>query len=481
MLNRGASGEVWIMRTFLHGLFARLGPPTDGDPGDDQLLAAFIASRDESAFQQIVRRHGPMVQGVCRRVLRNEADADDAFQAVFVVFLRKASSVRPGNLLGNWLYGVAVNVARKGRELNARRKMHETQANTPVTFAPGSPETGDLREVIDQELSRLPADYRAAVVVCDLEGRTRKEAAGQLGWSEGTVASRLARARSILANRLTRRGLAMPAAGIAAALGVGSPLSAAVPRVAFTGHTEAIEALARETVKAMTMSNLKATVAVMLAVAGVVGTGAVLACGGYGPGPTVPPVTAAKSAPDRSIEARIDENPLAAWSKPAAGDDFGTDKPASGNAGGTKPTRFILQNPSRDITIVTDRDEKFVEFFRRQRVLIAGVTEKDRDTASAAKSPVDRVFVDNASYNESGVMKAVYGSYIRLAPVSHEIAELIFEMDPVAFVLVQDAREKDVWRIVGVTGRSSVGFFASKDKKGTDDFAPVDLQFTPKK
>src|SRR5262245_12298291 len=145
------------MRTFLHGLFARLGPPSDGDPGDDQLLAAFVSSRDESAFQQIVRRHGPMVHGVCRRALRNEADADDAFQAVFLVFLRKAASVRPGNMLGNWLYGVAVNVARKGREVLARRRTLELVGDVahPGVYTPGSPDPSELREVIDQELNRL--------------------------------------------------------------------------------------------------------------------------------------------------------------------------------------------------------------------------------------------------------------------------------------------------------------------------------------
>src|SRR5205823_11248720 len=132
------------MRTFLRGLFARLGPPTDGDPGDDQLLAAFVSNRDEAAFQQIVSRHGPMVHGVCRRVLGNEADADDAFQAVFLVLVRKAGSVRPGNRLGNWLYGVAVNVARRGRDLLARRRTQALTADTPVANAPGSPSTSEL-------------------------------------------------------------------------------------------------------------------------------------------------------------------------------------------------------------------------------------------------------------------------------------------------------------------------------------------------
>ncbi len=483
MVNRGASGEVWIMRTFLHGLFARLGPPTEGAPGDDQLLAAFVSSRDESAFQQIVRRHGPMVRGVCRRVLRNEADADDAFQAVFLVFLRKAEKVRPGNMLGNWLHGVAVNVARKSCELNARRKTHElaaVQVGEPGASATGGPDISELREVIDQELNLLPADYRAAVVACDLEGRTRKEAAGQLGWSEGTVASRLARARSILADRLTRRGVVLPAAGLVVALG--SPISAAVPRVVLAGHSEVIETLARETVKAMTMSKLKATTAVMLAVAGVVGTGVVLACGGYGPRPTVPPVSAAKPPPDRSIESRTDENAITAWAKPMARGDVATDKPAGANAAVAKPTRFILRNPAGDITIVTDRDEKFVEFFRRQRVLVAGVTAKDLDTLMGAKTPTARMFVDQASYNDGdGMNVAMYGSYIRLAPIGMEMADLILDTDSPALVMVPDAKEKDLWHAVGVTSRSSSAFFASKEKKARDDFAPADLRFTPKK
>jgi RNA polymerase sigma factor (sigma-70 family) len=469
------------MRTFLHGLFARLGPPTDGDPNDDQLLAAFVASRDESAFQQIVRRHGPMIHGVCRRMLRNDADADDAFQAVFVVFIRKAEKVRPGNLLGNWLYGVAVNVARKGRELNARRKQHElaNAVQTLVADASGSPD-GELREVIDQELSRLPADYRAAVVTCDLEGRTRKEAAGQLGWSEGTVASRLARARSILADRLTRRGVAVPAAGLGVALG--PPSLAAIPKVALTGHSAAIETLARETVNAMWTSKVKTTAAVVLAVAGLagIGTGVVFACGEGFLFPTRP-VSATKPAPDRSVESRGGDDALAAWAKPNAGANDAADKPGgpAAGAGTAKPTRFVLQNPIGDITIVSDRDEKFVEFFRRQKVMIAGITPKDFAAALAAKKPSDRIFVNYASYNGESPMNATYGSYIQLAPLRVDIFEMVDATS--ALVLVPDPKEPDVWHAVGFTSRSSVGFFASKEKKKGDDFAPFDLLHTEKK
>jgi RNA polymerase sigma factor (sigma-70 family) len=388
-------------------------------------------------------------------VLGNETDADDAFQAVFLVFLRKAEKVRPGNLLGNWLYGVAVNVARKGRELAARRRFHETAAvqGAPVAYATGSPETAELREVIDQELSRLPADYRAAVVTCDLEGRTRREAAGQLGWSEGTVASRLARARSILAERLTRRGFVMPAAGLAVALP--QSVSAALPAVPLVGHSAAVETLAHQAMRAMTTSKLKTTVMVVLAVAGLsgIGTGMVLAFGGAGAPPVTPPASSAKPATDR----------------PA-------DKPAE-----AKPSRFVLKNPAGDITVFSDRDEKLVEFFRRQRVMVAGVTKKDFTTAAGATRPTDKVFVNYSSQNDDSVLNATYGAYVRLTPIRAELVEMIPDPDKSALVLVPDAKQQDVWHVVGFTTRSSVGFFTLNEKGKGDDFAPADLLFVKKK
>jgi RNA polymerase sigma factor (sigma-70 family) len=226
------------MRSLIQRLRTGL-PPTSGEHTDERLLDDFLTHRAagrafpqvaEEAFAAIVRRHGPMVRGVCRRVLRNDADADDAFQAVFVVLLRKAEAVRPRNQLGNWLYGVAVNVARRGRDAVTRRRTQELITDVPGREFDGV-ENSDLRTVIDQELSGLPDAYRAAVVACDLEGPTRAEAAGRLGWSEGTVASRLARGRALLADRLTRRGVAIPAAGLAAVLA--NATADAIPLVNF--------------------------------------------------------------------------------------------------------------------------------------------------------------------------------------------------------------------------------------------------------
>jgi RNA polymerase sigma factor (sigma-70 family) len=183
---------------------------------DGQLLELFIAHRDEDAFAALVRRHAPMVWGVCRRVLHNPQDAEDAFQAAFLVLVRKAGSVVPRHMVGNWLYGVAHQTALKARATIAKRKARESQVTAmPEPEAEKKDLCGDLSVHLDQELSRLPDKYRILIVWCDLEGKTRKEASRHLRLPEGTVASRLARARSMLARRLSRRGLVVPATALA--------------------------------------------------------------------------------------------------------------------------------------------------------------------------------------------------------------------------------------------------------------------------
>jgi RNA polymerase sigma factor (sigma-70 family) len=203
-----------VLRQFRRAVLVRDAGLTDG-----QLLESFISRRDEPAIEALIRRHGPMVWGVCRRVLRNAHDAEDAFQATFLVLVRKAPSIVPREIVANWLYGVAHRTALNARAAAARRRVRERQMTEMPEPAVGGPGLGpDWQDLLDQELSRLPAKYRAVVVLCDLEGKTRKEAAGELGCPEGTVASRLTRARTILARRLARRGLALSAGGLAAAL-----------------------------------------------------------------------------------------------------------------------------------------------------------------------------------------------------------------------------------------------------------------------
>jgi RNA polymerase sigma factor (sigma-70 family) len=186
---------------------------------DGELLERFIREHDPAAFEALVRRHGPMVLGVCRRVLRHEADAEDAFQATFLVLVRRAAKVVPRSLVGNWLYGVAHHTALKARAMRTMRSVKERAAGQRPR------RTNDrwpaLEEMLDEELSRLADKYRVPIVLCDLEGRTIREVAAQLGWPQGTVAGRLARGRRLLAQRLVRRGLTLSAGAVGAIFGEG--------------------------------------------------------------------------------------------------------------------------------------------------------------------------------------------------------------------------------------------------------------------
>jgi RNA polymerase sigma factor (sigma-70 family) len=177
------------------------------DVPDAELLRRYLAGRDPSALEPLVRRHGGMVLGVCRRVLGNRYDAEDAFQATFLVFVRKAGSVRPGALVGPWLYGVATRTALKARALAARRQAREKQVDVlPDVAAPAKTAVADWLPLLDREVAALPAKYRLPVLLCDLHGLSRTDAAGQLGLREGTLSSRLARARTLLRRRLSKRG-----------------------------------------------------------------------------------------------------------------------------------------------------------------------------------------------------------------------------------------------------------------------------------
>src|SRR5262249_26019760 len=158
-------------------------------------------------------RHGPMVLGVCRRVLDHAHDAEDAFQATFLVLARKAASIVARDTVGNWLYGVAYRTAHKARVAAARRRLKERQMSRPEAL--DEDVWRELRPVLDQELNRLPEKYREPVILCDLEGQTRKEAARRLGWPEGTLSGRLSRARVLLAKRLARHGLTLSGGAMA--------------------------------------------------------------------------------------------------------------------------------------------------------------------------------------------------------------------------------------------------------------------------
>jgi RNA polymerase sigma factor (sigma-70 family) len=228
-----------------------------------------------------------MVRGVCRRVLRHAPDADDAFQATFLALVLKARSIRRRQALGGWLYQVAYRVSLRARAATARRTLYEHQVPPRIAVEPNAdPEWKDLRPVLDEEISRLPEKYRAAVILCYLEGKTNQQAAEQLGWPRGTVAIRLRRARDLLRERLTRRGLALSVgllstvfaaeakAHLPAAL-VNAALKAGLATDRASVVTPQVVALTKGVLQAMFLTRLKARAAlvflllVLAAVAGV--------------------------------------------------------------------------------------------------------------------------------------------------------------------------------------------------------------------
>jgi RNA polymerase sigma factor (sigma-70 family) len=203
-------------------------PPLD-TLTDGELLRRFAADHQEAAFAELVTRHGPLVLGVCRRVLHNDHDTEDAFQATFLVLARKAASICKQNSVGSWLYKVAYRIALKAKADGSRRRNRE-QIAVRNRMPPSLGEVGqrELGRVLDEEVQRLPEKYRIPILLCYLQGRTNEEAARQLCWPTGTVKIRLLRAREMLRKRLVRRGVALGTSVLVAAL-LESAASAAVP------------------------------------------------------------------------------------------------------------------------------------------------------------------------------------------------------------------------------------------------------------
>src|SRR5436305_3139248 len=179
-------------------------------PPDAALLARFVAHRDEAAFTALVARHGAMVFGVCRRVLHDRHDAEDACQATFLVLSRKAAAVRKHSALGPWLHGVAFRISCKLKRRLARRTAVPLPDDIPNATT-DDVSWREVRAVLDAEIRRLPERLQSPILLCYVQGKTRDEAAAELGWSVGTLRGRLDRGRELLRSRLARRGLALSA------------------------------------------------------------------------------------------------------------------------------------------------------------------------------------------------------------------------------------------------------------------------------
>ncbi|MGI8980788.1 MAG: RNA polymerase sigma factor [Pirellulaceae bacterium] len=196
---------------------------------DEELLARFFGTSEEGAFSVLVARYSSLVYGVCKRVLGNATDAEDAFQATFLVLVKKGARLQQPGRLANWLYGVALRTASHVKSKRAQRIRLEREAGAmPAKSEVSSMNYEQLWNVLDEEINQLPPKYALPLVLCYLEGKTSAEAATQLGWPEGSMSRRLARAKDLLRSRLTKRGMAMSAVLLAAAV-FARPASACAP------------------------------------------------------------------------------------------------------------------------------------------------------------------------------------------------------------------------------------------------------------
>jgi RNA polymerase sigma factor (sigma-70 family) len=273
---------------------------------DRELLGHFTTGDGiaaQRAFEAIVDRHGPMVLGVCRRVVGDRHSAEDAFQATFLVLALKAGTIRQRSSLGPWLHGVAARISRRAQALSRRRREEPLgPASAGLCIADESDyAAAELRAVLDEEINRLPGAYRRAVVLCYLQGKTQEDAARELGWTKGTVSGHLARAKDLLRSRLTRRGFA-PSPLVIGALLDRENAETAIPDSLATGAVQqamdvllnraqmlaasgAVDALAREALRAMVLVKLRLAILAVLilgtiaASAGLLGRAAAMAKG----------------------------------------------------------------------------------------------------------------------------------------------------------------------------------------------------------
>jgi RNA polymerase sigma factor (sigma-70 family) len=230
---------------------------------DGLLLRRYLDEGDAAAFAALVRRHGAMVLGVCRRVLGHEQDAEDAFQATFLVLARKAASIDSSRAVGSWLYGVAYRAALKAREAASRRRARERAAGQRRVEE--WPALLECHEDLDREIARLPEVYRTAVVLCELQGLSRKEAARQLGCPEGTLSSRLAKARRLLAGRLGAPASIAALAAAGGTAGAAPTLIAGTLRVAMGGPVaDEVASLTQGVINAMWIAKFRGVVALLL-------------------------------------------------------------------------------------------------------------------------------------------------------------------------------------------------------------------------
>jgi RNA polymerase sigma factor (sigma-70 family) len=284
------------------------------DRTDHELLNDFAAGQSATAFAALLSRHGPLVWRVCRRLLAQEQDAEDAFQATFAVLARKAASIRRTEAVAGFCYGVAYRTAMNVRRAATARHEHHRQAPPRTVVQPAAEASlRELQALLDEEVIRLADKYRQPFVLCCLEGRSKAEAARELGWKEGTVSSRLAAAREILRRRLTRRGVTLSAA--LTALALGQDATAAVPRALTTATLRGVLAGTASVSPAVCAGGVLRTLVTSrwVLAAGLLAAAGAIAVGMRGPGAEEePPAVAGSMAEGHQPGAEADAGPLPA-------------------------------------------------------------------------------------------------------------------------------------------------------------------------
>jgi RNA polymerase sigma factor (sigma-70 family) len=276
------SNQLLALRRGVHDQWAAALP-------DAELLRLFVTGRDETAFHIILQRHGPMVLGVCRAMLPNEADAEDAFQATFLVLAHKARSIRKSASLASWLHGVACRTARMMRTAYARRSKHEPRAARPEATASDDLTWREVQRVVHEELAAMAERFRGSLTLCYLQGKTLDEAAQALSMAKNTLKARLERGRTILRSRLIRRGLGSAAVLVAAWPAVATALPAALAEttlrmVSGASVSSTILTLKQGVLHTMFLAKLKLTVAMMVVITMIgLGVGGLISSGAAAP------------------------------------------------------------------------------------------------------------------------------------------------------------------------------------------------------
>jgi RNA polymerase sigma factor (sigma-70 family) len=384
----------------------RLAAAPDGpERTDRELLHAFCAANDQAAFAALVRRHGPLVWGLCRHGLGHEHDAEDAFQATFLVLARKAASIRKGEALVSFLHGVAHRTVMNAKRNSARRRAHEGQAQDTRQVANPAWEAAwrEVQALLDEEIQRLPEKYRAPFLLCCLENHSREEAARQLGVAEGTVWSRLTRARRLLQRQLERRGVALPAALAAVALSrqtgraVAAPLLHAALQASLAAAPAPVTDLARGVLKAMTLARARTITVVLLALTvALTGVGLLTRLAAQAE-PAVPPGPAAVARPnDEEKEVVVSGRVLGPDGNPVAGArlylDF--DRKDMDDVEAYLMTEGRPKEPALPVRATSDTDGRFRFTFRCTEQETAAASVLPRMVAAFADShgfDLDRV------------------------------------------------------------------------------------------